>query len=88
MPLVSCYIVGPASSDQLGSGGSAPGLSDQHFGRQTRLAGGGGGGKGSEREEVKCRVTARRWRCGGCDWQLANNLFFEGWGGGGVIIRF
>lgn len=84
MPLVSCYIVGPASSDQLGSGGSAPGLSDQHFGRQSRLAGGRGGGKGSEREEreeVKCRVTARRWRCGGCDWQLANNLFFEGGGG-------
>lgn len=63
MPLVSCYIVGPASSDQLGSGGSAPGLSDQHFGRQSRLAGvevGGRGVDGEEREEVKCRVTARR----------------------------
>lgn len=50
MPLVSCYIVGPASSDQLGSGGSAPGLSDQHFGRQSRLAGGGGG---KEKKEKK-----------------------------------
>lgn len=42
MLLVSHYIVGPVTSDQLGSGDSVPDLSDQHFDRAIICAWSGG----------------------------------------------